>query len=52
MIGENHGPAAENVKLGILLQSFDLTRQSLRKANVVSIHSRNELASAQRGSLI
>src|SRR5581483_8103434 len=49
---EDHSATAQKIKLSILTQAIDLPCQPLRKADVVGIHPRDELAPRERDRLI
>src|SRR5260370_41998124 len=49
---KNHGPATEDVKLRLLLQSINLPREPIRKADIVRVHAGDESPTAQRHGLI
>ena len=49
---EDHGAATDQVKLRVFTQASDLTRKPLRKADIVGIHPRDELAFRERNRLI
>src|SRR4029078_13045126 len=49
---EDHGTTADEIEPRFLAQPGDLPRQPFREADIVGVHPRDELATAERNRLI